>query len=99
MQRIPAPTAFHIGSQRLLFVESRHDIAGVGHQEIGFADGGNIGIILKYPNAHAFVFCQQLQNFQPCEIDIVIFAGRDERDLDFLLSLARHDSLNIERAW
>ncbi len=87
MQRVPAAAILDIGTQRLLLIEPWDDVAGIGDEEVGLLDRGNVRVVLEYPDTNTLVFRQQLEELKPGEIDVVILAARDERDLDLPLPL------------
>src|ERR1700692_531458 len=100
MQCIPTSTAIQECAQRLLCFERRDHVAGVGHDEVRFRDGGGIPIVLEYPDADAFVLGEKLEQFQPGEVDIVVLSAGDQDtpDLSFWSNVAQCDLPALTRS-
>ncbi len=100
MQHIPASATLHPVAQRLLSFKRRNDITGVSDDEVGLKNIINIVVIFENAGTDTLVFAQQLEQFQPGEVDVVIQATCNQDLVDPLGMLFGHvgHPLNIGRA-
>ena len=102
VQRIPAAAIAHPLAQRFLRGQGRHHVAGIGDEHVGGENGVEMAIILEHASPHARVFAQQLQQFQPGEVHVVIQAADDQHAIDAGGLLFAHHPVpffRIARPW
>ena len=81
MQRKPLPAAAYEIRQALRFLCRRHHVTGVGDQEIAGADRVDVGVVGTDLHLDARLLRQQLEDFQPREVDVVVLATGDQVDI------------------
>jgi hypothetical protein len=64
VQGIPAATARQPGLERFLRRQRRGDVAGIGDQDIGRLDRGDVLVILEHAGAHGGIIGQELEQFE-----------------------------------
>ncbi len=82
MQGKPSPARIQPGLDRSRFGFRRQDIAGVGHQQRALPQPLDIGKIHCNRRADARLVGKKLQYLQPGKINVMIFAGGNEVDLE-----------------
>jgi hypothetical protein len=90
VQRIPAAAALEPLAQRLLRLERRRDVARVRDEKIGFGERLQVRIVLEHAHAHALVAREQLEQLEPCKVDVVVLAARNQHAADLLPDIVRH---------
>jgi hypothetical protein len=82
VQGIPAATARQPGLERFLRRQRRGDVAGIGDQDIGRLDRGDVLVILEHAGAHGGIIGQELEQFEPGKVDIVPHPAADQHAID-----------------
>ena len=82
VQRQPAPSALKERLQRLDLAARRQKVASVGDQKSAFGQPVHVGIIRRDAGPELGLLREQLQQLEPSEVDVVIFAGGNQVNVD-----------------
>ena len=82
VQRQPAPAIFKEGADRHRLPRSGHQVAGIGDQKTALRDPRYIAVIIGHGGANFGTLGEQLKQFEPREIDVVILPCGDKMGID-----------------